>query len=83
MSALRPIDIEDVQADVGPLVQLLDALAFLLQGIPRNEEDKEQYQADALAWCAFRMAQKIDRDIETMAEVAAQRRASTAKTGER
>lgn len=76
------IDIEDIQADVGPLVQLLDTLAFLLQGVPRNEVDKEQYQADGLAWCALRMAQKIDRDIETMARDAAQGRADTAKNRE-
>ncbi|GEM_PF-5428385 len=60
----KEIGIEDLQADTWPLVQLLDALAFLLQGIPRNEDDKEQNQADALAWCALRMAQKIDRDID-------------------
>jgi hypothetical protein len=50
--------------------------------MPRSEEDKEQYQADGLAWCALRMAQKIDRDIETMARDAAQSRADTAKDRE-
>lgn len=72
-----PNDIEDIQADVGPLVQLLDTLAFLLQGIPRDENNRKQEQADGLAWCALRMAQKIDRDINAMAREAAQRRAET------
>lgn len=70
-----PDDIEDIQADVGPLVQLLDTLAFLLQGIPRDENSREQEQADGLAWCALRMAQKINRDIDTMAHEAARLRA--------
>jgi hypothetical protein len=78
-----PKDIEDLQADTWPLVQILDQLAFLLQGIPRKEDDREQHQADALAWCALRMAQKIDRDIDTLvhAEIA-RRRAETAKDRE-
>ncbi len=78
-----PEDIEDLQADTGPLVELLDTLAFLLQGISRKEDDREQFQADALAWCALRMAQKIDRDIDALVHAdIAHRRAEAAKVQE-
>ncbi len=72
-----PNKIEDLQTDTWSLVQLLDALAFLLQGIPRNEDDKEQFQADALAWCALRVAQKIDQDLDTLVHVEIARRQGT------
>jgi len=51
------IDIEDIQADVGPLVQLLDTLAFALQGIEQDENDRQLCSATGLAWCALSVEQ--------------------------
>ncbi len=74
MSAPPSIDLEGVQVDVWSLVQLLDALAFLLQGMARDADGKEQDQADGLAWCALRMAQKMDQDIDALVRDATCRR---------
>ncbi len=82
MSALPSTDLEGVQVDVWSLVQLLDTLAFLLQGMTRDADDKEQDQADGLAWCALRMAQKMDRDIDVLVRDAASARRQAAKDRE-
>lgn len=74
MSTLPSIDLEGIQVDVWSLVQLLDTLAFLLQGMARDADHKEQDQADGLAWCALRMAQKMDQDIDALVRNAARRR---------
>ena len=48
----------------------------------RDADDKEQDQADGLAWCALRMAQKMDRDIDALVRDAASARRQGTKDRE-